>query len=223
MNRIGLFVAAAGLSVAGVASAHPVLQFDVNQFAVQAFNGAGAASAFGGTTHTGSLRFTNGQGILNGLFIQSNPNGNFVNAGFTGFTLSAFTGRIDMVNGQVTGGNILLRINNNDQYICDITPGLGGVSTFVGGGFKVEGLTRAGFFSDAQFGNVNVSPWFNAQGVNGLLGSFLKFNFNPNAQGVANSDMDYFVDAAVVPVPMAAGAGLAMLGGLLTVRRLRRR
>ena len=132
-----------------------------------------------------------------------------------------FGGEVDLVHGPVTGGNILIRINNNDQYACNITPGSGAVSNFIGGGFKVEGLSRNGFFNDAQFGNVNVAPWFNAQGLNGLMGSFLQFNFNPNAQGVSNADMDYFVDA--VPLPVGAWAGLATLVGVVVVRRVRRR
>ncbi len=221
MNRIRSLTLAAGLAAAATASATPVLQFDVNQFHIQATNAAGANSSFGGLTHTGSLHFSTGQGILNGIFVQSTANGPFTNAGFTGFNLTTFSGQIDLVNGHITGGNIVLGINNSDQYVCNITPNSGAVTNFVGGGFKVEGLNRNGFFNDAQFGNVNVAPWFNAQGLSGLVGSFLQFNFNPNAQGGSNADMDYFVD--VVPLPTGAWVGLATLTGVVAVRRLRRR
>src|SRR5205814_8684227 len=131
------------------------------------------------------------------------------------------TGQVTLVNGQVTGGSITVAISNGDSYTCGITPSSGAVSTYVGGGFKIEALTRNGMFNDAQFGNVNVSPWFAAQSPNGLPGSFLQFNFNPNASGAANSDMDLFVDVA--PLPPAAWAAMATLAGIVTVRRMRRR
>ena len=221
MNRNRVITLVAALATAGTVSASPVLQFDVNQFHVQAFNSANVASAFGGVTHTGSIQFSNGQGILNGIFIQTTANGNFVNAGFSGFTLTTFDGQINLVNGHVTGGNIVIGINNGDNYVCNISSGAGAVSPYISGGFVVQGLTRNGFFNDAQFGNVNVAPWFNAQGLSGLFGSFLQFNFNPNAQGSSNADMDYFVD--VVPLPAAAWAGLGTLAGVVIVRRMRRR
>jgi hypothetical protein len=218
-----LIAVAGALASAAAVSAHPILQFDVNQFSVQAYNAGGTASAFGGMSHTGSVHFTAGQGILNGIFIQSVPNGNFVNAGFAGSTLTNFTGQINLTNGLVTGGHIVLSISNGDQYACDVTAGSGSVSTFVGGGYVIESLTQGGFFSDAQFGNVNVSQWFNGQNPAGLLGSLLQFNFNPNAGGLANSDMDYFVDGAIaIPLPSAAWAGLATLAGLVGVRRFKR-
>jgi hypothetical protein len=210
-------------SAGAVASATPVLQFDVNQFAAQARNGANVNSPFGGTTHTGSVNFSFAAGntVLNGIFIQSTVGGAFNNANFSGFTLTNFTGSITLNNGQVTGGSLALTLNNADSYICNITPGSGAVSTFIGGGFKIEALTRNGQFNDSQYGNVNVSPWFNAQGGNGLPGSLLQFNFNPNASGASTSDMDLFVDVA--PLPPAAWAGMATLAGAVLVRRLRRR
>ena len=207
-------------SVASIASATPVLQFDVNSFGAQARNAANANVPFGGTTHTGNVQFSLGSGVLNGIFIQTVQFGPFNNAGFAGSTLTGFTGQVNLNNGAVTGGSITMTISNGDSYTCGITPGTGSVTTFVGGGFKIEALTRQGFFNDAQFGNVNVSPWFNAQGAGGLLGSLLQFNFNPNASGAASSDMDLFVD--VVPLPAAGWMGLATLAGFAVVRRVRR-
>jgi hypothetical protein len=220
---MALAVSAVVLAAGSVATATPVLQMDLNSFSTQATNAAGANSAFGGLTHTGAVKFTVGAGVLNGIFIQNVANGPFTNANFAGFTLTGFSGQVNLNNGQVTGGNLLVTISNNDTYACNITPGSGGVSNYVGGGFKIEALTRAGFFSDNQFGNVGVAQWFNAQGLTGLLGSFLQFNFAPNASGAASSDMDLFVDAQVIPLPPAAWAGLATLGGVMVVRRIRRR
>ncbi len=219
-----VIVAAVVACASSVVCANPVLQFDVNQFGAQARNSSNVNSPFGGVTHTGSVAFSfvpAGVSVLNGIFIQTTPGGAFNNAGFSGFTLSSFSGQVNLNNGQVTGGSITLGINNGDTYTCNITPNSGAVSTFVGGGFKIEALTRQGFFNDNQFGNVGVSPWFNAQGAGGLPGSFLQFNFNPNASGAATSDMDLFVD--VVPLPPAAWAGMATLAGAVVASRFRRR
>jgi hypothetical protein len=210
------------LAMAASATATPTLQFDVNDFSTQARNSANVNGPFGGLTHTGSVAFSVGAGTLEGIFIQSVAGGAFNNAGFSGSTMTGFSGEVDLVNGHVTGGSITLTISSGDSYSCSITPGVGQVSNYVGGGFKIEALTSHGMFSDSQFGNVSVAPWFNAQGgPNGLPGSFLQFNFNPNAQGAATSDMDLFVD--VVPLPPTVWAGLALIGGAMTVRRMRKR
>lgn len=216
---LGLGIAAV-LAAGAAASAAPVLQFDVNGFSTQSVDSANTNSPFGGLTHTGAVVFTTGGAALNGIFIQSTFGGAFDNANFSGFTLTGFTGQVNLSNGQVTGGSITLGISNGDAYTCDITPGIGAVSTYVGGGFKIEALTGNGLFNDSQFGNVNVSPWSGAPGGN-LPGSFLEFNFNPDASGFTNSDMDLFVD--VTPLPPAAWGAMATLAGLVAARRMRRR
>jgi hypothetical protein len=127
-----------------------------------------------------------------------------------------------MSNGQVTGGTISLQINGNDAYSAQIVSNVGAVSTYVGGGYKIEGLTFDGMFTDSTFGNVDVSPWFNQQ-LAGLMGSFLQFNFSPNADGFSYADMDIFVNAEVVPLPPAAWTGLATISGLMTAGYIRRR
>ena len=206
-----------------VASATPTLQFDVNAFGAQARNSGGTNSPFGGLNHTGSVAFSLGAGVLNGIFIQSNAGQPFHDAGFAGFTMTGFSGQVNLVNGHVTGGSYTMTINNGDTFTCNIVANSGAVSLFVGGGFKIEALTSGGMFHDAQFGNVDVSPWFNAQNPNGLPGSFLQFNFDPNAAGSASSDMDWFVDVpTLVPLPSAAWAGLCTLAGAMVARRIRR-
>jgi hypothetical protein len=226
MNKCALGIAGAAALLAGsVASATPVLQFDVNSFAAQAQNAGGSNTPFGGLSHSGKVAFTAGAGTLNGIFIQNVLNGPFQNANLgAAFSLSTFSGEILLNNGQVTGGNITLTINNGDSYTCNISPNSGLVTTFVGGGFKIEALTQGGMFSDSVFGNVNVAPWFNTQGIGGgLPGSFLQFNFTPNASGAATADMDLFVDVSVIPLPPAAWMGLSTLCGIVAVRRLKRR
>lgn len=215
------FAVAGSLMAAAAASATPVLQIDVNSFQAQAVNAGGAPTAFGGLTHTGALQFSIGQGHLVGAFIQSMPFGPFLNAGLAGVTLTGFSGQVNLVNGLVTGGNITLEISSGDSYTCLISPGSGAVSTYVGGGYKIEALTHGGMFSDSMFGNVDITPWYNAQGIAGLFGSLLEFNFDPDPTGAASSDMDIFVD--VVPLPPAAYAGLGTLAGAVVLRRIRTR
>jgi hypothetical protein len=204
------------LSSATAALATPILQFDLNGFTSQARDGGGAASAFGGVTHTGSVAFSLGTGVLNGIFINS------ANAGFSGFSLTGISGQINLSSGTVTGGSLTISINNGDSYTCSIVANSGTVKTSVippGGGFTIEALTSNGFFNDSMFGNVDVSTWFNSQGLQGLTGALLEFNFAPNAAGTAYSDMDVFV---VAPLPPAFIGGLACIGGLAVYRRHRR-
>lgn len=209
--------------VAGSAIAHPILQFDVNGFSTQATNAAGTGNtAFGGLTHTGRVRFSRGVGVLAGLFVQNSPTSGSQSMGFNTslFSMQSFDGEIITSNGQVTGGSITIRLNNNDSFTTQIVAGSGQVARFIGGGFTIQALTNRSFFNDNVFGNVNVAPWFNNQGANGLPGYFLQFSFNPNASGFSTADMDWFVDA--VPLPPAAWTGLAVLGGWVVARRLRR-
>lgn len=206
------------LGAASLASADPILQFDVNSFNVGTTNGAGAASAFGGLTHTGSINFSviPSVTVLNGMFGNGPGGGPLVNMGFAG-SLSNFTGHIDMVNGQVTGGSVTLSVNGGtDSYTTDIQ-GAGHVEAYIGGGFKIEGLMYHGAFSDSQFGNVDVSNWF----AHTLVGSFLQFNWLPDEFGRGSGDMDIFVD--VVPLPAAVWMGMATMGGLVIYRRSRRK
>jgi hypothetical protein len=205
------------LAASVVAQADPILQFDVNSFNVQTTNTAGIGSAFGGLSHTGSVNFSMGSfSVLNGMFANTPSGGPLVNLGFNG-TLSNFTGQVTLVNGQVTGGSLTIAVNGGtDTYTTNVVAS-GQVESYIGGGFKIEGLSAGGGFSDAAFGNVDVSSWFNAA----LFGSFLQFNWIPDGNGAGFGDMDIFVD--VVPLPPAAWGGLAMLGLVAVVRKARRR
>jgi hypothetical protein len=210
------------LAASAAANAAMTLQFDVNGIQVQSTNGSGANSAFGGLSHTGSVNFSFASGITRLVDIAiSNGTGAPQAQGFNG-SLANFTGNITMSNGQVTGGSLNIAING-DTYTAQIVSNVGSVSNYIGGGYKIEGLTFNGLFSDATFGNVDVSPWFNSQTLGGLLGSFLQFNFNPNASGASFADMDIFVNAAVIPLPPAAWTGMATLTGIMVVGYIRRR
>jgi hypothetical protein len=210
MKKALLSATIATALAAGSAHAAQTLQMDVNAIGIQTLNGAGAPSAFGGLTHTGTvnLNYVSNITYMAGVFIDG------ANQNFNG-TLTGFAGTINMTNGQVTGGSLLVTINSGgDTYSAQVSA-TGHVEAYVGGGFKIEGLTFNGLFSDNQFGNVNVAPWAGG----GLPGSFLQFNFNPNASGGGFADMDLFVN--VVPLPPAALTGLAGLAGLAILRRRR--
>lgn len=208
--------AAALLAAASTATANPLLQLDLNGFT------ATASGSFG-LNFTGSVTLTRGSGILNDILIlptgfagPSNSQGAPIGLNNT----NGLTGVINFSNGQVTGGNINVRLSNNDTYTTQISSG-GSVGSFVGGGFTVQALTFGGLFNDNVFGALNIAQWFNNQGGGGLPGSFLQFRFNPNSQGSGTADMDLFVNA--VPLPPAAWAGLATLAGVVVARRVVRR
>lgn len=224
MRKVLGAAVAAVLATGTAASAdmHKTLQLDINTISVQAQNAGGLNSPFGGLNHTGSLNFSFASGIthLLGVFVQEGS-GPWVNQGFNG-QLSDVDGVIHLNNGQVSGGQIMVTVNNADTFSTQISSGAGGVTTLAGGGFRIEGLTFDGLFSGSMFGNVDVSTWFNAQPlVGGHPGSFLSFNFEPNASGAAFADMDMFIE--VIPLPPAAWMGMAMMSGLMAAGYVRRR
>jgi hypothetical protein len=220
MTKFVLLLAGAGVACAGAAAqaSDPILQLDLNGMGIHARNAAGGLSAFGGLTHTGSVDIFFAPSIseLAGVSINANPPGPFIDQGFNG-VLTNVVGTISLVNGNVTGGSLSVQVNGGtadpSTYSALIMPNVGAVHTYVGGGFTIEGLTFNGAFDDSSFGNVNVTPWRSGS----LNGSFLQFNFSPNASGSGFADIDAFV---VAPAPGTL-AGLAM-GGLMLARRRRR-
>ena len=216
-----VFAAAAALSVASVATATQTLQMDLNGLEFQVKDASGANSAFGGLTHTGSvdLAFSTTWSQLVAILIRDGDSNPFVDMGFNG-TLVNFTGNIDLNAGMVTGGNLDVDIGS-DHYTTTLVDGSGNVDLYAGGGFTIDSRTFDGAFTDAMFGNVDVTDWFMAQGVgHALQGSLLQFNFDPNASGAGFADMDLFV---VVPLPPAGLAGMATLAGLAGIGYIRRR
>lgn len=209
-----LIAFAGALCAAGTAMGAQTLQLDLNGFTAQATDGANA-TPFGGVSHTGAVALSLGSGTLQGVAISAGTAQPFVNQGFVG-TLTGLVGQINLNNGQVTGGSLTVSIAGGDSYTTNIASA-GTVTPFVGGGFKIEGLTFGGGFNDAMFGNVDVTPWT----LGSLVGSFLQFNFNPSANGSATADMDVFVQ--VVPLPPAVASGLGTMAGIALLARMRRR
>ena len=214
--RMRVLTATVLAAACGVASAQNVLQLDINGMGVQARDSAGVASAFGGTSHTGSVQLFFVPAITGIAEVALRvPPGPFLNQNFNG-SLTSLVGTINLVNGFVMGGSLNVGVNgagpDPDSYNTLIVPNSGQVKTFVGGGFTIEGLTFNGLFDDASFGNVNVAG-FGAP----LPGSFLQFNFAPAANGAGFADVDVFV---VAPAP--GTLGLIAGAGLLAARRRRR-
>jgi hypothetical protein len=198
------------------------LQFDINNLGFQAFNSAGQSSAFGGLTHSGRLDLFEEVSLSELLSVSLRVgNGPYqIQPSFTG-TLTNLAMSIVLTGGDVTGGSLTFDVNGGpgsggDRYSATI--GVGGeVTNYVGGGFKVEGLTFAGAFSDANFSGVPIADFFAAQGGAFLPGDFITFKIMPNASGAGNADTDIFVTNVPTPGSIAC-LGLA---GLVCTRRRR--
>jgi|GEM_PF-1594613 len=198
--------------------AAPSTQIDSNQLGYTAdMMGADVARGTGGfgTSYTGSITMSDdSNSVLTQILCDGNP------LAVSG-TLSDFTGQIDFVDGQVDGGTFTVTVVESDgvtmnTYSADIRSGAGFIKTQAGQGFSIDGLTFMGMFSSDVFAGVDVSRWNEAEP---LSGSFIQFQFDPNADGVdTETDIDIFI---VVPLP--AGGALATVGlvGLAGVRRRR--
>lgn len=201
-------------------SANPValseVQFDLNSVAIQAFDQGGAASAFGGESHTGTLvvsldadsalaAFTDGSGLP--AMFRGGPDGQF-----------SFSAQISLDGGMVTGLTLDLSIDNGaDSYSASIVPGSGTVTVEAdadGNSFAIDGLLVGGEFSDAMFGDIDVSALFDAQP---LLGNLLVFDYRPNAAGFdSQADIEFFTT-----IPSPGSAALLALSGCAAARRRR--
>jgi hypothetical protein len=205
-----LFAAAAAAGLATAAHADTELQIDVNSLVVSTSGGSGSF----GADFTGSLEMNDGpESNLAGLLCDGMP------LGIDG-TLSDFSGTINLQNGTVSGGSFTIEVTESgggtNSYMAQIASGVGSVEPQAGQGFQIDGLTFQGMFSSDTFAGADVSPWFGAQP---LPGSFLTFQFEPNANGVDDeTDIDIFV---VIPLPAGGAMASAALVGLAGVRRRR--
>lgn len=212
MNRFTLS-AASVLAIAAGASAAPLLQLDLNGFDYR----LAGNSAFN-ANYTGQINITRGSGELAQIAVLPTGIGGAPSLSVApSSALSTFTGVLNFVNGFVTSGNLLVRLANGNQYTTNVVGGGNQTVNFAGGGFIVQALTGGGAFNGNNFGGVDVAQWNAGSGA--LPGSFIQFRVNPNVN--ATADMDLFVD--VIPLPPAAWTGLATLGGIVAVRRMRRR
>lgn len=201
----------AAFAAAGTcASAASVLQIDLNTLTAQAVRASDNANAFDGLGHTGSIMLSsNGSSTLADILLNGNAQN--IAAG----QLMSFTGQIDLVGGDVTGGSFTLTLTDASTFTATILGGYGQVNTQAGQGYSIDGLITSALFSSNPFAGVDISQWFSEQP---LTGSFLEFAFNPNGSGFdGNTNLDIFV---LVPSPLAGGlAGVGLMG--LAARRRR--
>lgn len=222
MKCIGSAVSAALLVFASTGMAQSrTLQFDVNNLGFQAFNQLGQSSAFGGLTHSGRLDLFEDLPLSELLSVSiRNGTGPFTVQPFVG-SLTNMAMSLLLTNGAVTGGSIVLDVNNGpgvgDRYTASI--GAAGIVTnYIGGGFKVEGLTLSGSFSDDNFGGVAIADFFATQGGTQNQGNFIGFKIQPDASGAGHADTDIFVTA----IPGPGSMGCLAAAGLVAIRRRRR-
>lgn len=216
--------AAAALLVfasAGMAQSR-TLQFDVNNLAFQAYNAQGQSSAFGGVTHSGRLDLFDDLPLSELLSVS-------IRVGTLPFATQPYSGSlthmamsIALSNGAVTGGSLTLEVNGGpgvgDRYSA-LFGAAGTVTTYIGGGYKVEGLSFTGLFSDNDFAGIPVADFFASQGGTQNQGSFIAFKIQPNGTGAGHADTDIFV-TSVVPSPGSMACLAA--AGVVVLRRRRR-
>jgi uncharacterized protein (TIGR03382 family) len=219
MKKFFAAVAFAGAALAASpALAQRDMQLDVNDLGFQAYagpNGTGGTAPFGGLTHTGSLVLQNIAGsVLNDIAMRTGGPGNpFIPQAFAG-SLSGANIVINLNAGNVTGGSLMLQVGANTY--TTLIGAAGNVTTYVGGGFKIDALTQAGSFNANTFAAVPIADFFANSGF--LPGSFLNFRIIPNAGGAGTSDIDIFVSN----IPAPGSLAVLGLGGLAAARRRRR-
>lgn len=201
---------ACGVCLLAAPAMAQVLQFDVNTISYTILDGSGAPAAFGGEMHTGAVELSLGRGRLPAVLIQDNPpSGPFeLQMGFTG-TLTGFDARLNLNNGEVTGGSLRLEVDSGDIYEANIDA-IGNVEELLSGGFTIDYGTSGGSFSDLDFAGVDVSRWSGSD----LPGLGLLFRFNPTSP-MGTADTDIFV------IPAPASVALLGLAGLAVARRRR--
>lgn len=212
MTNITPLGALAASTIGTAAFAATELQLDINSLRAQALDSAANETAFGGLNHTGSIQLSaNSLTELAGVLLDG------VLQGDTFGLLASLSGSIELVNGNVVGGGLSLTLNNGDTFTAEIPDGPGRVRFQAGEGFSIDGLLADVTFSGPTFGGIDVSPWYDTQPV---LGSFITFAFDPDDTGRSeNTSTDVFLNAVVIPSPLAGGIASAGLLGLAARRR----
>jgi hypothetical protein len=198
------------------------LQMDLNDLSYQFRNVAGAPAPFPGTTATGTFQLLDQapSSILNGVLIRTGGSPNpYIDQPFTG-SMTDVVININLLNGAVTGGSILVDLNGGpssggDRYSASILAGGSVQNSLVPqpGAFTIESTTGSGSFSDNSFAGVAVADFSGSA----LTGDFLNFKILPSAQGSGFADVDLWVNN----IPAPGAAGLLAMAGCLAARRRR--
>ncbi len=184
------------------------IHFDLNAITVS------AGEAFNGESHSGTLVL--GASAVTSLnAIELDGVSTALSEG-----LSAMSGEIVLLNGQVLGGFIAFTADDGAEYIATIGGGAGAVDTQAGRGFRVDGLTNNGLLDNlsangTSFAGVDIAKMLPMGDPVILEGSFLLHGYGPNGSGFDGFvDLDVYADAPVpAPGPMALALSAACLGG----------
>lgn len=221
MFRTMLAAASAVAWGASVASAQLTLAIDVQGIGYQ-FRDVGGDAAFGGVTHTGTLEWSGPEAQAADTRVGGDGRFGVLAPVSQTVPLRNFTGELTFSGGLLVGGFLSMTLDNAEAhtYTASIKPRTGSLMASNSMGYSIDGLTFNGAFSDTMWGDLDVTPWYDAQGGGALPGAFFKFRFWPDPQGSGNADIETYV---MVPLPAAGWAGLAMLGALGACSCQRRR
>lgn len=216
-RKLLLAAAASTAALLGTsANATTMLDIDVNDFKVT--RTAGTFDA----TYTGTLTFSFQAGITYISAVEKT--GSFGNLWDNSEALSSYTGTMTFVGGVITGGSFSMGLTSGDSYsgsFFDNQGGTGNIFAAGSGDWSIRAGTKAGTFvdgdADSSFGNVDVSEFLNPLYNGTLFGDIFEFDYNG---GLVDTDVDAEF-TVVVPVPPAAGLGLAGLLGVAVLRRRR--
>lgn len=221
MLRSMLAIAAA-VAVADAASAQLTLAIDIQGIEYQ-FRDAGGNAAFGGLAHTGTLSWSGAGAVTADTRVGSAGRFGSLAPVTQSVPLKDFTGELTFDAGLLIGGSLAITLDHAEDhtYTASIKPGSGALSASNQMGYSIDGLTFDGAFSHTAWGDLDVTPWYDAQaGAGALPGAFFQFRFWPNPQAGGTADIEVYV---MVPLPPAVWAGSAMLLGLCGIACNRRR
>ena len=218
-------VGVSSLTLAGQSEAALLLQFDLNQIAVQTrsgVNGTGSNVPFT-ATHTGSLSFSAVPApdplpsYVSSVRVDDvHQNGSPGTDLFAG-TLQSMSGHLNMTAGVVSGGMLTFTVSNGattDTYTTSLLGAGQVVTPIAGGNFTLGADALGGDLSDNDFAGVNVSSWTAAEP---FIGELVMPLFRTDATGFARTSVEL---SAVVPEPASlALAGIAAAGLLARRRR----
>jgi len=206
------------------------LQLNLSGVTIQAENASGTMNVpFTSSSFSGKLVFGSSNSSTLAVGIDSTPQSSYNG------TIIGFNGEVTLSSGKIAGGQMSVLVQNPDTsvdvYSYNVVNNSGSVSrpaspsAFASQGYSLSGLTSDGLLSDANFGGVDVSTWFNQQP---LEGSFLQFNYHPDSAGFDNNSSVNItaigtissLNLPAVPLPRSVWAGALLMFGFGGWRKL---